>query len=359
MKRIRYLTACLAVFFPSAARKYALLASMLCLGCADPPLIEQEAFVFGTRVELKIYGERAAVAEAAAAEVLREFDRLHQAFHAWQPSELTRLNQAIARGEPAIEVSLELARLLQHAQILSAQSDDLFNPAQGRLIALWGFHSDIYAPRLPAPEAIAAERHHAPSMQDLRIEGTRITSRNRKVQLDLGGYAKGYALDRAGAILRAHRIQNALVNIGGNVMALGKKGGQAWRVGIAHPRGTGALGSVALHDGEAIGTSGDYQRYFEVEGRRYCHVLDPTKGYPATEAQAVTVLISSGEQAGARSDATSKPIFIAHTKAWRDIAERLQVEAVLRVEASGEIKVTPELARRIEWSPGITPGAAP
>jgi thiamine biosynthesis lipoprotein len=85
-----------------------------------------------------------------------------------------------------------------------------------------------------------------------------------------------------------NREYAALLNIGGNVMALGSKNGQRWRVGIQHPRQPGPLATIELDDGEAIGTSGDYQRYFEVDGRRYCHLLDPRSGEPVSHTQALT-----------------------------------------------------------------------
>lgn len=330
------------------ARLFLLMLCLACAACSRDPLHSQESFVFGTRVEVQIYGAPTEPAREAAAAVLREFDRLHAAYHAWQPSELTALNQAIARGERDIEVSEELAGLLRDAQKIAADSNDLFNPALGQLIALWGFHADTYSPRVPTTDEIAARVARRPRLADLHLNGRRVTSDNPAVQLDFGGYAKGYALDRAAHILRARGIENALINIGGNVIALGKKGSQPWRVGIANPRGTNALGTVELHDGEAIGTSGDYQRYFEVEGKRYCHVLDGRSGYPATAAQAVTVLISKGPRAGMLSDALSKPIFIADESEWRARAQALGVAQVLRVSAQGRISVTPELNQRLE-----------
>lgn len=124
-----------------------------------------------------------------------------------------------------------------------------------------------------------------------------------------------------------------------------------WRVGIQHPRPQGVggapLATLELRDGEAIGTSGDYHRYFEVDGRRYCHLLDPRSGYPAAGTQAVTVLIAPGKAAGMRSDALSKPIFIAGAD-WRAMARKLGVEAVLRVGADGTASVTPAMQARLK-----------
>jgi thiamine biosynthesis lipoprotein len=330
----------------------------LATGCAkEPPLHQQESFVFGTRVEVLVYGVEAAQARAAAAAVLREFDRLHRMLHAWQPSELTALNEAIARGEKGIPVSAELAAMLTDAAAIADKSDQLFNPAIGRLVALWGFHSDEFKPLLPDPAAIEAVAKARPRMSDLLVEGNRVTSRNRAVQLDLGGYAKGYALDRAAAILRAQGVGNALINIGGNIMALGAKGGTPWRVGIQHPRSPAPLATLELKDGEAIGTSGDYQRYFELEGRRYCHLLDPRSGRPAEGAQAATVLITPRpgapqgyflRGAGALSDAASKPAFIAGRDEWRGMARRLGVEHALRIDDQGVMHVTAALRERLK-----------
>ena len=322
--------------------------ALLLTGCAKAPQLHQrEAYVFGTRVEVSVWGESAEKAAQTLAAVLAEFDRLHRLLHAWQPSELTALNAAIARGERDIAVSPELTLILQDAADLAARSDQLFNPAIGRMVALWGFHADEFRPQLPDPAALASVVKAAPRMSDLAFAGNRISSRNRSVQLDLGGYAKGYALDRAAAILRGQGVNNALVNIGGNVMALGDKGGQPWRVGIQHPRAAAPLATLDLRDGEAIGTSGDYQRFFELGGRRYCHLLDPRSGRPAEGVEAVTVLITPRERAGALSDAASKPLFIAGPGEWRALARRLGVAHALRIDAAGVMHVTAEFRERI------------
>ena len=106
---------------------------------------------------------------------------------------------------------------------------------------------------------------------------------------------------------------------------------------------------MTLADGEAIGTSGDYQRFFELDGKRYPHLLDPRTGYPADHTQAVTVLIPAGPKAGTLSDAASKPIFIAGPAQWREMAGRMGVGLVLRVDRDGRLEVTEALRRRLEF----------
>ena len=331
-----------------------LVAAWLLAACGQPAPWRQESYVFGTRVELLIAGVPEAQARAAGARVLQEFDRLHRTYHAWQPSELSSLNQAIAEGRSQ-EVTPEFAGYIREVQTVAAAGDHLFDPGIGRLIALWGFHTDDIQARLPDSAAVHALLARHPSIGDLRVDGNRVSSRNKSVALDFGGYLKGVALDRAAASLKHDGVANALINIGGNVMALGtrdgKAGGTAWRIGIQHPRPQGVggapLATLELRDGEAIGTSGDYHRYFEVAGRRYCHLLDPRTGIPADATQAVTVLIAPGPGAGMRSDALSKPIFIAGRE-WRGMARKLGVDAVLKVGADGTASATPAMQARLK-----------
>lgn len=315
------------------------------VACSPPPLYQQQSYVFGTLVEISVYGAPEAQARQAVAAVLARFDALHRTLHAWHPSDLSRLNAALAQGR-RIPVTSELAAMLRDAQTLSSQSDGLFNPAIGGLIALWGFHDDTPQARVPDSAAVAHWAKAAPGMDALHIEHNVVWSDNPAVQLDLGGYAKGWALDEAVRILKARGIRHALVNIGGNVIALGTHGDRPWRVGIQHPRKPGTLATLDLHDGEAIGTSGDYQRFFEAGGHRYCHLIDPRTGYPASGMQSVTILVA-GEHAGTRSDALSKPLFIDGIAQLANHAARLGIADYLAVDAAGRLHVSPAMKARL------------
>lgn len=321
------------------------LALSLLSGCNRSSLQQQESYVFGTRVEILVADSDDGKARAAIAAVLREFDRLHRSYHAWQPSELSALNASLHAGQ-ALTVSPEMAHFVREAQALAARGDYLFDPGIGRLIALWGFQADEFKAQLPEKKDIDTWLQQAPSIAQIKIDGNSISSSNRAVALDFGGYLKGVALDRAAEILKGAGVHNALINIGGNVMALGSKNGRRWKVGIQHPRQAGPLATIEMNDGEAIGTSGDYQRYFEVEGKRYPHLLDPRSGWPASHTRAVTIL-TTGPNAGTLSDALSKPIFIAGAD-WRKMADKLGVAFVLRVDASGQIRLTSAFKQRLE-----------
>lgn len=319
-------------------------------GAAAAESIERiPGHVFGTAVEVAIYGETPARAEQLGAAVLNEFDRLHHKFHAWQPSALTELNDAIARGEP-YQADAEMVDILQAAGRLAARSDNLFNPAIGHLIRLWGFQSSDIKAQDPAPAEIRRWVQAKPRMSDLQYggpEGTKISSRNKAVMLDLGGYAKGYALDRAAAILRAAHVRAALINIGGNVLAIGRPGARAWRVGIRDPRGAGSIAQIELHDNEAVGTSGDYQRYFMKDGKRHPHIIDPRSGQTIDLVASVTIIASGGADAGTRSDGNSKPLFIAGPRGWKSMAKRLGLNEVLLIDANKNVEMTPAMRRRL------------
>lgn len=349
--------------------------AFLLVSCGKEPLYQEQGYVFGTLVEVSIYGETEPRARQAVADVLHEFQRLHDLLHAWQPSELSELNTAFSQGRSKV-VTPELAYILQDAASVSRQSQGLFNPAIGGLAQLWGFHADEFKPVLPDKKLIAQWVASNPQMSDLvflpappGMPGKLVRSNNKAVQIDLGGYAKGYALERAVDLLRKRGMHNALINVGGNILALGQHGKRPWRVGIQHPRKSGALAMMALHDGEAIGTSGDYQRYFMLGDTRYCHLIDPRSGYPMQGVQAVTIVIKPpaiqpGAQgtpaesllmtrrthAGVLSDVASKPLFIAGANGWRAEAVRMDLDEAMLVDGQGRIHLTRALQKRLEFA---------
>ncbi len=338
-----------------------LMSCLLLASCSkEPPTYQEQGYVFGTLVDVTVYGEEESHAKQGVTAVMHEFQRLHDLLHAWKPSELSELNTAIAQGKSK-SMSPEVAAMLKDAAQLSAESDGLFNPAIGGLIQTWGFQADDFMAVQPDEKKIAALVKANPQMSDLIFQSSSsadngnivVSSRNRAVKLDLGGYAKGYALDRAAAILNQHGIHNALINIGGNVLALGAHGKRAWHVGIQHPRKPGAIATLELRDGEAIGTSGDYQRYFELDGKRYCHLIDPRTGQSVQGVQAVTIL-THGEHAGLLSDASSKPLFISGTAGWLAAANKMGLDEALLIDADGVVHITVAMQKRLEFTDSKT-----
>ena len=329
-----------------------LLCILACLltSCSKPePLYNTQSYVFGTLVDISIYGETDANAQDISNQIIREFQELHNRLHAWRPSELSNINHAFSRGDTPISIKTDLAAMLQDATRLSVQSNGAFNPAIGGLIEEWGFHHDEFAPKKVDENKLADLVKAKPQMSDIVVENGFVYSKNPAVQLDLGGYAKGYALDIALAELQRLGVKNALVNIGGNIIALGKHGDKPWRVGILHPRKPNAIVALDLESGWAIGTSGDYQRYFELDGKRYCHIIDPSSGFPTQGVQAVTVLIPPQNNAGTLSDVTSKPIFIAKPENRAQAAKAMDVENYLVNDSESKISISPSMTKRIIW----------
>jgi FAD:protein FMN transferase len=325
------------------------LASLLLASCSpQEPLYHTQTYVFGTLVDITIYGESDEYAQTISTAIINNYNTLHRRLHAWKPSELSSINIAFSQGA-AIKASPDIAQMIAEITKLSTQSNGAFNPAIGQLISEWGFQNDEFILKQIEPAKIESLVSKNPLMSDIIINDGQIHSTNPAVQLDLGGYAKGYALDLGLAYLREHKVRNALINIGGNIIALGKHGDKQWRVGIQHPRQPNAIATISLPSGWAIGTSGDYQRFFELNGQRYCHILDPSTGYPTQGTQSVTVLIPAKNNAGVLSDVASKPIFIAKPDSRIAAAKAMDTENFMIIESENSIQVSAPMQKRLNW----------
>ncbi len=313
------------------------------------PLYNTQSYVFGTLVDISIFGETEIRAQQISSEIFGIFQTLHTRLHAWQPSELKTLNDAFAKGKAPIKVNDDIAQMIRHATQLYIQSNGKFNPAIGRLINTWGFQQNEFKAQAINKKKIKKLVTAQAKMTDIVIENNMVYSNNTSVQLDLGGYAKGYALDIAIQHLKKRGVKHALINIGGNIIALGQHGKKPWHVGIQHPRKPNAIATLDLASGWAIGTSGDYQRYFMLDGQRYCHIIDPDSGYPSSGTQSVTILIPPQTQAGVLSDVASKPIFIATNNARLQAANAMQINQFLIIESKKNILISPAMSERIHW----------
>ncbi len=131
------------------------------------------------------------------------------------------------------------------------------------------------------------------------------------------------------------------------MLALGQPGARPWRVGVQDPRGAGLVARVALHDNEAIGTSGDYQRYFMQDGKRRPHIIDPNSGQSIDLVASVTIITRGGIDAGTRSDGYTKPLFIAGPAHWQAMAQRLGLTEVLLIDTERRVSVTPAMQARL------------
>ncbi len=324
------------------------LLFLLLTACSRAPQSESvELYVFGTLVTITLWDAEPAARAAAVAEISPTFQQMHHNWHAWKPGPLVDINQAIARGEEEITLLPSIESLIIRSQTLFQQSEGLFNPAIGGLLQLWGFQSDGRpngAP--PSRQAIDRWVKAAPGMDDITVTHGRLSSSNNTVQLDFGAFAKGVAVDQAIDILRRHGIENAIVNGGGDLRAIGSKDGTPWRVGIRHPQGRGVLAALEVKGDESVFTSGNYERYREHEGVRYAHILDPRTGLPVEGITSVTVIHENGGIA----DAAATALVVAGIADWYRIARQMGIEYVMLVDDDGTVYMNPAMQQRIEFT---------
>ncbi len=321
-----------------------IFVALLIGACSRPqPGVQEQQFVaFGTLISVTLYDVDTTQAQDSFQKLEQYFNQLHHDWHAWEPGPLVDINTALATQGTA-EVPAVILPLLAPAQRLSLASGSLFNPAMGGLFALWGFQSDD-PPRVPpADSAIKNLLALHPSMADLQLNGTSLSTTNRAVKLDFGAFAKGYAAQLGCEFLHKLGIDNAIVAVAGDIHVIGNRGTRAWRVGIRNPRTPGIIASTELRDGESISTSGDYERYFDYDGTRYHHLLDPRSGYPARGAISVTVINNDG----AAADASASALFIAGAERWTEVAKDMGIEQAMLIDSQGEVHLSPAMAARL------------
>ena len=276
---------------------------------------------------------------AAAQRAIDEVRRIEVKYSRYRgDSIVSRINAAAGRDE-AIAVDDETAALLDFAGVLHEASDGLFDVTSGVLRRAWDFR----AARLPDPAALAALLPLV-GWQQVHWHAHHIRLPREGMELDFGGFGKEYAADRAAEVLRAAGVQHGFVNLGGDIRVVGPRAdGRPWRFGIQHPRqGEGqTIASVEMSTG-ALATSGDYERFFEHEGRRYCHILDPRTGWPVGCGHPASCVPSrqAGGRAASCSQAAASWASISVTAPACTAAGALSTIAMLKGESALEFLAT-------------------
>jgi len=328
---------------------FALIGLILLAGCQRDEEQSAELFVFGTIVEIKLWGASPEEADHAFAELQQMFQGMHRNWHAWEPGRLSDINAAFASGKTATADD-EIITMIRQSQMVEEASGGRFNPTIGALIKLWGFHTSDYPIVGPPPsqEQISAVIDLQPSSNDILIDGLKLSTDNPAVQLDFGGIAKGYAVDLTITRLRKMGINNAIVNAGGDLRAIGTHGERPWRVAVRKPGG-GSIGSIEVQGDEAIFTSGNYERFRQDQLERYPHILDPVTGWPAQDIASVTVITHEGLLA----DAAATALIVAGLDAWPQVARALALNQVAIVDENGTVYLTPAMQDRVDFSEGV------
>ena len=311
------------------------LCLLLLAACSSAPQdVHESRFIMGTLVQFTISGVQQDKALEAIHAASDEMQRIEDVFTIYG----THANavKAFNDSEPGTVMALpaEVDRLLRTSLDVSQQSGGAFDPAIGSLSLLWGFSLPEPPKAPPSAADIAAARSGVDSrLLERTNAGWKRLSRQTK--LDFGGIAKGYAIDRGIAVLRAHGIANAILDAGGDLRAIGDHAGRPWRIGLRHPRKQGGtLGWFETKGDVSIVTSGDYERFFVYRGERYQHILDPHTGLPAGRSMSTTVVAHNATLA----DAWSTALFVLGSRGLPLLEARgmqgLQVDADGRMHAT-------------------------
>jgi thiamine biosynthesis lipoprotein len=234
-------------------------------------------------------GQAMALAQAAVAEV----QRVEHKYSRYREGSIVSRINAAAGGSP-LACDEETAQLLDYADTLYRSSDGLFDITSGVLRRAWNFN----LPRVPSLEELEQLRSLI-GWSRVERRGEQVRLPEAGMEIDFGGFGKEYAADRAGAVLAAQGLRHGYVNLGGDMRILGPKpDGQPWMIGIQDPRIHGqVLATIPVTQG-GLATSGDYERFFELDGQRYCHVLNPRTAMPVTHWRTVSVLAPLAVVAG-------------------------------------------------------------
>jgi thiamine biosynthesis lipoprotein len=283
-------------------------------------------------------------AEKAIDNAFSEIEGLEKLSNFFSPdSEVSIINRNA--GISPVKVSPELLEIIEKTLYVSEKTEGIFDITIGAVIKLYDFHKKIKPEDDEIKKSLPLVNY-----KNLIIDKNKSTVFLRKtgMLIDLGGIVKGYAADKAVEILKRQGINSALVSVAGDIKAFGvKPDGRPWNIGIRNPRAEGEeddiMATIKLSN-MAISTSGDYERYFILDGKRYHHLLDPKTGYPAEGFQSVSVITDSGVFA----DAFSTAIFILGPERGTKILKEMSLDGIT-IDSRGEIYTTPDIRGMIEF----------
>jgi FAD:protein FMN transferase len=285
--------------------------------------------LMGTRVSVELWADDEARGRELVADVMREYHRIDDAMSTYKPdSEISRVNSYAA--EAPMIISAELFGLVERSLELSKMSDGAFDITYDSV----GYLYDFRARQRPTDRQID-ERIDAVDYRHVVLDRARSTIffKANGVRINLGGIAKGYVVERAAAMLRASGVEHALLNAGGDTRVIGDRRGQPWIVGIRHPRVADEVVTRLPLVDEAISTSGDYERYFEENGHRYHHIINPATGRPTEGILTVTVIGPDGTM----TDGLDTAIFVLGVERGLELIEAYPDYETIIVDAAGKV----------------------
>jgi len=311
---------------------------------SSPVTLKRAQFLMGTLVELTAVAPSDAIAQASLTAGFQEIRRLENMLSTWiETSELSRVNQAA--GLEPVGVSAETFELLRRALEAAEYTEGGFNIAIGPAVQLWNIPE---APRIPSAMELEIAAQYV-DYRRIHLDQTRRTVFLEKpgMRIDIGGIGKGFAAEKAAAVMREIGATGGLVAVAGDFRVFGRRAdGTAWPIGIQHPRKPGKILAMLDAIDEAISTSGDYERYFMKDGVRYHHILDPETLQPARLCRSVTIIAPDATTA----DALATGVFVMGPVHGMALVERLGLGAVI-VDAQGMVLVSARLRDRVKLAP--------
>ena len=291
--------------------------------------LKRDEAIMGTAISVELWSDERAAGEAAITAVMDEMHRIDRTMSPHKAdSELSIINRDAA--SKAVPVSAEMARLIVRANEFAELSGGAFDITYAAVGQLYD-----YRQRIRPSEAELAAARAAVGWRHLVLDTQAGTVRFARpgVRIDLGGFAKGHAVDNAVAILRRRGIAHAMVSAGGDSRVIGDRRGRPWSIGVRDPRRPGKVVAMLPLEDVSISTSGDYERYFDADGVRFHHLIDPSTGKSPSEIQSVTILADDG----LTSEALSKIVFVLGVARGMALVESQQgVDAVV-VDAAGAL----------------------
>jgi thiamine biosynthesis lipoprotein len=297
----------------------------------------REAAIMGTRIRVELQAAAQPDAEAAIDAVLDELRRIDATYSTWSDaSDLSRVNREA--GSAATPASAELRHLLAESREVSELTDGAFDVTYASAGRLYDFREGVRPDDEARRAAVEAIDYHYVRVDD---DAGTVRYDHPDVWVDLGGIAKGYAIDRAMAILAERGVANAAVAAGGDMRVTGVRQGRPWVIGVRDPDDRDTMVARLPLQDVAVSTSGDYERFFDEDGIRYHHILDPATGDSARGVRSVTII---GDRA-TRTDALSTSVFVLGREAGLALVDRLPGIDALVVDADGSLHVSEGLRR--------------
>lgn len=326
-------------------------------GCAGAKDVYVSRPALGTFVEITVSGLNKPEREIREGvnKAFAEINRIERLLSRFIPqSDIGRINTFACR-EP-VKVTAETIRVLEKAIEFSRRTRGAFDVTIYPLLELWGITDKEKSPRhIPAaPQIAQALQKVGYQYIEIAREKNTVFFTREGMTIDLGGIAAGYAVDRAVGILKAAGISSALINAGGDIYALGVKGKTKWQIGLKHPRRQKEMLTILALQDEAVATSGDYQNFVEIEGRRYSHIVNPRTGYPCADVPASVTVISDD---CTTADALSTALFVLGPQEGGELIDKVEgAEAIIVSILDGKLSayVSPGIAKEVRLPEGIT-----